>query len=141
MNGLDYDELRRVFLADQAAGAHEEAAELFARMAGPRGTDYTGAPSPWVLRLVRKARRFRCAHSPREGSELVFLPAHVGQLQCRRCAGRTAARLDGSPDGVRCDLCREVADLERFAFHAGGTLLVTGRCCSGCRATVYGEHR
>ncbi|MCU1613135.1 MAG: hypothetical protein JWO98_675 [Frankiales bacterium] len=135
---LDLDALRRVFLADQAAAAHEEAAELFARMAGPRGVDYSRPPSPWVLRLVRKSRRLRCSHAPREGSELVFLPAHVGQLQCRRCAGRTAARLAESPDGVRCDLCREVAELERFTFHAGTTLLVTGRCCPGCRSTVYG---
>jgi hypothetical protein len=136
---LDLDALRRVHLADQAAGAHDEATELFARMAGPRGVDYTRAPSPWVLRLVRRARRNRCAHWPREGSELVFLPAHTGQLQCRRCAGRTERALAESPDGVRCDVCREVAELERFAFHAGGTLLVTGRCCAGCRATVFGE--
>lgn len=134
---LDLDALRRVFLDDQAAGAHEEAAGLFARMAGVRGVDYSRAPSGWVLRLVRRARRNRCAHWPREGSELVFLPAHVGQLQCRRCAGRTAARLADSPDAVRCDLCREVAELERFAFHAG-TLLVTGSCCAGCRVTVCG---
>lgn len=135
---LDLDGLRRVFLLDQSAGAHEEAAELFARMAGARGVDYSRRPSPWVLRLLRRARRNRCAHWPREGSELVFLPAHVGHLQCRRCAGRTAARLAESPDGVRCDVCREVAVLERFAFHAGGTLLVTGRCCARCRTTVYG---
>jgi hypothetical protein len=128
-----------VHLADQAAGAHEEAAELFARMAGARGVDYSRAPSPWVLRLVRRARRNRCAHWPREGSELVFIAAHVGQMQCRRCAGGTAARLAESPDAARCDVCRAVAELERFAFHAGGTLLVTGRCCGGCRATVYGE--
>jgi hypothetical protein len=87
---------------------------------------------------VRQARRIRCSHWPREGAEVVFLPAHVGQLQCRRCAARTEKALAGSPDEVRCDLCREVAELERFAFHAGGTLLVTGRCCAGCRATVYG---
>lgn len=135
---LDLDELRRVFLADQSAGAHEEALELFARMAGGRGVDYSRAPSPWVLRLVRKARRTRCSHWPREGSAVVFVAAHVGQLQCRVCATRTEKGLAGSPDGVRCDLCREVAVLERFAFHAGGTLLVTGRCCAGCRATVYG---
>lgn len=135
---LDLDALRRVLLDDQAAGAHEEAAELFARMAGARGVDYSRTPSGWVLRLVRRARRNRCAHWPREGSAVVFVAAHVGQMQCRVCADRTEKRLAGSPDGVRCDLCREVAELERFAFHAGGTLLVTGRCCGGCRATVYG---
>jgi hypothetical protein len=123
---------------DRAAGAHEEAAELFARMVGGRGVDYSRAPSPWVLRLVRRARRIRCAHWPREGSELVFLPAHVGQFQCRSCTGRTERALSESPDGIRCDLCREVAELEGFGFHAGGTLLVTGRCCAGCRATVHG---
>jgi hypothetical protein len=33
---LDLDALRQVFLLDQRAGAHEEALELFARMAGTR---------------------------------------------------------------------------------------------------------
>lgn len=135
---LDLDELRRVFLADQAAGAHEEALELFARMAGARGVDYSRAPSPWVLRLVRRARQMRCTHWPREGSAVVFIAAHRGVMECRACSGRTARALAGSLDEGRCDVCREVAELERFAFHADGTLLVTGRCCAGCRATVYG---
>jgi hypothetical protein len=47
--------------------------------------------------------------------------------------------LAGSLDASRCDLCGELAELEPFAFHAGATLLVAGRCCAGCRPTVYGE--
>jgi hypothetical protein len=136
---LDLDQLRQVFLADQAAAAHEEAAELFARMAGGRGVDYSHSPSPWVLRLVRQARRNRCPHWPREdGTAVVFVAAHVGRLECRACSVRTAKALAGSLDEGRCDLCREQAELEVFAFHVG-TLLITGRCCAGCRATVYGE--
>ncbi|WP_142026823.1 hypothetical protein [Blastococcus colisei] len=128
-----------MFLADQAAGAHEEACELFARMAGARGVDYSRGPSPWVLRLVRRARRMRCAHWPREGSEVVYVAAHRGRMECRACSIRTARALAGSLDEGRCDLCRRsVAELERFGFNVG-TLLVTGRCCAGCRPTVYGE--
>ena len=139
MADLSLDGLRRVFLADQRAGAYEEAAEVFAGMAGPRGVDYTRKPSAWLLRLMRRARRNRRSHWPQEdGDTLVFLPAHVGQLQCRACATETAAALPGSLDGRRCDVCRETAVLEPFAFHLG-TLLVTGRCCAGCRATVYGS--
>jgi len=137
----DRDELRRVFLADQSAAAHEHAAALFAELAGPRGVDYSGAPSGWLLRLVRRARRHRCAHWPCEGAELCFVAAHVGQLECRACSVRTGKALVGSLDEARCDVCREAAELEPFAFHAGTTLLVTGRCCAGCRPTVYGGPR
>lgn len=135
----DRDELRRVFLDDQSAAAHEHAAALFAELAGPRGVDYSQRPSAWVLRLVRRARRNRCAHWPQEGSQLCFIAAHLGDMECRACSVRTARALAGSLDEVRCDLCRERAELEPFAFHAGTTLLVTGRCCAGCRAMVYGE--
>lgn len=134
---LDLDALRRVHLADQSAAAHEHAAALFARMAGARGVDYTQTPSPWVLRLVRRARRNRCAHWPIEGSQLVFVAAHLGQLECRACSVRTGRALAGSLDAVRCDVCRGDVELERFAFQVG-TLLSTGRCCAGCRVTVYG---
>lgn len=136
---LDLDALRRVFLADQARAAQEDAARLFAEMAGARGVDYDRAPSAWVLRLVRRSCRNRCAHWPQEGVELCFVAAHLGHLECRACSVRTGQALAGSLDGARCDVCREVADLELFAFHAGTTLLVTGRCCAGCRPTVYGE--
>lgn len=136
---LDLDALRRVFLDDQAAAAHEEAAALFAGMAGARGVDYSRSPSAWLLRLVRRARRNRCAHWPQEGVELCFVAAHLGHLECRACSVRTGQALAGSLDGARCDLCREAAELELFAFHAGTTLLVTGRHCGGCRPTVYGE--
>lgn len=135
---LDLDALRRVFLEDQAAAAREHAMTLFAEMAGPRGTDYSGAPSGWLLRLVRRARRSRCVHRPLEGTELCFVAAHAGRLECRACSVRTARGLAGSLDEPRCDLCREVRLLEPFAFHAGATLLVTGRCCADCRSTVYG---
>lgn len=134
---LDLDELRRIFCADQAQGAHEEAAELFAGWAGARGVDYTGQPSAWVLRLLRRARRDRCAHWPQEGAAVVFVAAHTVRLECRVCSVRTGRALAGSLDEVRCDLCRETAELERFAFQVG-TLLVTGRCCAGCRPTVFG---
>jgi hypothetical protein len=136
---LDLDALRRVFLNDQAAAAHEHAVALFAGMAGTRGTDYSRTPSAWLLRLVRRARRNRCAHWPREGADLCFVAAHLGQLECRACSVRTGRALAGSLDAARCDVCRERAELEPFAFHAGATLLVTGRCCAGCRPTVYGE--
>lgn len=135
---LDLDALRAVFLDDQAAGALEEACELFAGWAGARGVDYSREPSPWVLRLLRRARRNRCTHWPREGSAVVFVAAHVGRLECRVCARRTSRELVGSPDAARCDLCREAVELERFAFQVG-TLLLTGRCCAGCRPTVYGD--
>jgi len=136
---LDLDALRRVHLADQAAGALEHACELFAGLAGDRGVIYRpGHPSPWVLRLVRRARRMRCTHWPQGEAAVVFVAAHTGRLECRACSVRTARALAGSLDEARCDVCREVADLERFAFQLG-TLLVTGRCCAGCRPTVYGE--
>lgn len=107
-------------------------------MAGARGTDYTREPSAWVVRLVKRARRNRCPHWPGEGSDLVLLPAHAEQLLCKACAGRAAKALPGSLDGPRCDVCRAVAPLEVFGFHLR-TLLVTGRSCAGCEATVYGE--
>lgn len=135
---LDLDALRQVFLADQAAGALEQACEDFASIAGDRGVVYReGRPSPWVLRLLRRARRDRCTHWPQEGAAVVFVAAHTGRLECRACSVCTSRALAGSLDESRCDLCREQAVLERFAFHLG-TLLVTGRCCVGCRSTVYG---
>lgn len=69
---------------------------------------------------------------------MCFVAAHHGQMECRPCSVRTSRALAGSLDAARCDLCRERAELEPFAFHAGTTLLVTGRCCADCRATVYG---
>jgi hypothetical protein len=42
---MDLDDLRRVFLDDQAAAAREHAAALFAEMAGDRGVDYSRTPS------------------------------------------------------------------------------------------------
>ena len=135
----DLDELRRTFLDDQRAAAAEEAALLFTRMAGARGVDYSRRPSGWVLRLLRRTRRNRCVHWPREDAgAVVFVAAHLGQLQCRACSVRIGKAMAGSLDEGRCDVCRELAELEQFAFHVG-TLLVTGRCCAGCRPTVYGE--
>jgi hypothetical protein len=136
---IDLDRMRRVFLDDQAAAAREEAAEMFRLAAGARGVDYSAEPSAWVLALLRDARRHLCPHAPREGSVLVFVPAHARQVMCRACAHRAARAMRGRPDEARCDVCREVAELTRFMFHAGSTLLVTGRHCAGCRATVYGE--
>jgi hypothetical protein len=112
---------------------------MFLSAAGARGVDYSRRPSGWVLRLLRRTRRNRCVHWPREDAgAVVFVVAHVGQLLCRSCAGRVAGELHGSVDERRCDACREVAELERFMFHAGPALLVSGRCCAGCRPTVYG---
>jgi hypothetical protein len=136
---LDLDALRAVFLGDQAAAARDHAAALFAELAGDRGTDYSRTPSAWLLRLVRRARRNRCAHWPQEGADVCFVAAHMGRLECRGCSVRTGRALAGSLDADRCDVCRERVELESFAFHAGATLLVTGRHCGGCRATVYGE--
>jgi hypothetical protein len=59
-------------------------------------------------------------------------------MECRACARKTGQRLKRSPDAGRCNVCRDAVELEWFAFQVG-TLLVTGRCCAGCRATVYGE--
>lgn len=135
---LDLDALRAVFLDDQSAAALEDASALFADMAGARGVDYSRRPSSWVLRVVRQARRHRCAHWPREGAAVVFVAAHAGRMECRVCAGKTSRRLVGTPDEARCDLCRERAEMERFAFQVG-TLLLSGRCCAACQATVYGD--
>jgi hypothetical protein len=107
-------------------------------MAGPRGVDYSRRPSGWVLRPLRGARRNRFAHGPLEGAQVVFVAAHVGRLECRPCSVATARALAGSLNESRCDVCREQVEVERFAFHLG-TLLVTGRCCAGCRAAVNGE--
>jgi hypothetical protein len=137
MSPLDLDFLRRVFVADQADAAHEDAAALFAELAGARGVDYTRQPSGWLLRLVKQARRHRCPHWPTEGAAVVFVAAQTGRLECRACSVRTAKVLAGSLDEGWCDLCRADVELERFAFRVG-TLLVTGRCCAGCRAAVYG---
>jgi hypothetical protein len=70
----------------------------------------------------------------------MFVAAHLGRLECRACSVRTAKALAGSLDAARCDLCREVRELEPCAFHAGSTLLVTagaalgaGRRCTGRR--------
>jgi hypothetical protein len=135
----DLDQLHRLFLDDQVAAPREEAAEMFRLAAGARGVDYGARPSAWVLALLRDARRHLCPHAPREGSVLVFVPAHVRQVMCRACAHAAAKAMRGRPDETRCDVCRQVATLERFMFHAGSTLLVTGRHCPGCRATVYGQ--
>ncbi|TFV49534.1 hypothetical protein [Blastococcus sp. TF02A-35] len=141
MTGADLDELRRIFCADQAAAALEDACEVIAATAGARGVDYSQRPSGWVLHLMRRARRMRCGHGPREGAgAVVFVPAHVGQLLCRACAHQVAKDLRRSLDGRRCDVCREEAALEPFMFQLDA-LLVTGRCCAGCRPTVYGEAR
>lgn len=134
----DLDALHRVFEADQAAAAHEDAAERFAAMAGAHGVDYSKTPSPWLLRLVRRARRTRCPHWPQEGQQVVHLPTHLARLECSACAETTPGLLQGSLDEGRCDLCRTAAPLDPFAFQLG-TLLVTGRHCDSCRPTVYGE--
>lgn len=136
---LDLEAMHRLFVEDQVAAAREHAASLFAELAGARGVDYSRRPSSWVLQLLRRARRNPCSHAPREGAgQIMFIAAHVGRMECRACSVRTANALTGSLDEGRCDICREVRELEQFAFHVG-TLLATGRCCAGCKATVYGE--
>lgn len=135
----EWNRLRALFLADQRAGAQREAADYVAGKAG--GAEHVAkdwTPSPWVLALLAESRRNRCSHWPREGAALVFVVAHVRQMQCRSCAARSLASLAGSLDERRCDLCRDEADLAPFAFHAGSTLVVTGRCCAGCLAVVIG---
>ncbi len=68
----------------------------------------------------------------------MHLAAHVGQLECRPCSVQTARALAGSLDAARCEVRRGRATLELFASVLG-TLLFTGRCCAGCRPTVYGD--
>jgi hypothetical protein len=136
---LDPDALRRVFLADQAEGAVEEARRMLEESASVFGLPVVyRQPSPWALRLLKDARRVQCPHRPREGSQLVLVPAHVRQWMCRPCGARAVSSMAGRPDEVRCDVCREVGELTAFVLHRG-TLVITGRHCGGCRATVHGR--
>jgi len=83
--GDDGDALRRLFLAGQsaAAHAHAHAAILLAEMAGARGVDYSRTPSGGLLRLVRDARRNRCAHWPQGMAKLCSsLPTWVDWSAC-----------------------------------------------------------
>lgn len=131
--------MRRRFLDDQADGAVFEAAERLHLSAGPRPVVYQQTLPPWVVELIRDARRVPCPHVPRHGSDLVIVLADRRQWLCRGCADRAAAAAVETPDELRCHVCREVAvPLEPFVFTAG-TLVASGKHCNGCRATVYGE--
>jgi hypothetical protein len=134
---LDLEDLRRRHLSEQAEAAEAEALERFRRAAGERPLVYQRETSPWVAEVLRVARRAPCAHAPRRGSQLVIVPAFIPQWLCRGCGDRALARVAGTPDELRCDVCREVAGLAPFMVHAG-TVLVSGKHCAGCRATVYG---
>jgi hypothetical protein len=135
------DALHRRFLDDQADAALEHAEALLSIAATEAGFEVTERlVSQWVTALIREARRWPCLHAPHRGRMLVIVPAHVRQWLCQSCSQRASRRLCGSLDEARCDVCRQPAALEPFVFQRG-RLVVTGRHCEGCTATVYGGAR